>query len=121
MQRSGVTMKQTIAAVLLGLLSASIQHQALAEGTGDGGGHRMQGGGINVAPRPAVYEVLSINPSSRTVRLRAADGRTAEVFVGEDIYDIAKLKQGDRIQVDFVKRDQTGGKLKAASVWPVKK
>ena len=80
----------------------------------------MQGGGINYAPQPAVYSVISIDSYARTVRLRAADGRTGDVYVGDDIYDLSKLKQGDKIRVDFVVPDAMNSKLSAASVWPVK-
>ncbi|MGZ9030417.1 MAG: hypothetical protein ACXW2G_03535 [Burkholderiaceae bacterium] len=108
--------------VCLGLLAAMPLQPVFSQraGSGEGGGQRMQGGGINYAPRPAVYSVVSIDSYGRTVRLRAADGRTSDVYVAEGIYELAKLKTGDRIRVDFVVPDATSRKPSAASVWPVK-
>jgi hypothetical protein len=115
-------MRTFIKLMCCGLLVAMPLQPALAQraGGGDGGGQRMQGGGINYAPQPAVYSVISIDSYARTVRLRAADGRTGDVHVAEGIYDLSKLKAGDKIRVDFVVPDATNSKLSAASVWPVK-
>ena len=54
------------------------------------------------------------------VRLRAADGRTGDVFFPEGVFDLSTLKAGDQIRVDFVKPDKADKGLKAASAWPVK-
>jgi len=81
---------------------------------------RMVGGGLNYAPRPAIYGVISLNPDDRKVRLRAADGRTGDVFFPEGVFDLSTLKAGDQIRVDFVKPGKTDKGLKAASAWPVK-
>ena len=81
---------------------------------------RMVGGGLNYAPLPAVYAVVSMNRDDRMVRLRAADGRTGDVFFPEGVFDLSTLKPGDQIKVDFVKPDKADKGLKAASAWPVK-
>ena len=81
---------------------------------------RMVGGGLNYAPRPAVYAVVSLNPDARMVRLRAADGRTGDVFFPEGVFDLSTLKAGDQIRVDFVAPDKAKKGLTAASAWPVK-
>lgn len=114
-------MRTFIKLVCYGLLAALPLQPALSQRAsgGDGGGQRMQGGGINYAPRPAVYSVISIDSYARTVRLRAADGRTGDVYVAEGIYELAKLKAGDKIRVDFVVPDTKNSKLSAASVWPL--
>lgn len=106
--------------VCCGLLAALPLQPVLAQRAGgvDGGGQRMQGGGINYAPQPAVYSVISIDSYARTVRMRAADGRTGDVYLAEGIYDLSKLKAGDKIRVDFVVPDSMNSKLSAASVWP---
>ena len=52
--------------------------------------------------------------------MRAADGRTSDVYVAEGIYELAKLKAGDKIRVDFALPDEQSRKPSAASVWPVK-
>jgi hypothetical protein len=81
---------------------------------------RMVGGGLNYAPRPAVYGVVSLNRDAHQVRLRAADGRTGDVFVPEEVFDLTTLKAGDQIRVDFVAPDKSKKGLTAASVWLVK-
>ena len=115
-------MRTAIKLVCCGLLATMLLQPAVAQraGGGDGRGQRMQGGGINYAPQPAVYSVVSVDSYARTVRLRAADGRTGDVYVSEGVYDVSKLKSGDRIRVDFVIPDSANSKLSAASVWPVK-
>jgi len=78
---------------------------------------RMVGGGLNYSPKPAVYDVVAIDRDERKVRLRAADGRWGDVFVDESVFDVAKLKVGDKIRVDFVAPDQSDKGLRAAQVW----
>jgi hypothetical protein len=115
-------MRTLIKLIFSGLLAAMLLQPALAQrvGGGDGGGQRMQGGGINYAPQAAVYSVVSVDSYARTVRMRAADGRTGDVYVADGVYDLSKLKGGDKIRVDFVVPDATNSKLSAASIWPVK-
>lgn len=81
---------------------------------------RMVGGGLNYAPVPAVYTVVSFDRESRKVRLRAADGRTGDVFFPQGVFDLSTLKAGDLIRVDFVAPDKSSKGLTAASAWPVK-
>jgi hypothetical protein len=92
--------------ICVGLLAATLLQPALAEG-------------INNAPRPAVYSVISIDSDARMVDLRAADGRTVSVYVAEEVYDLSKLSSGDKVKVDFIVSDDKNKKLSAASVWPV--
>ena len=91
--------------ICVGLLAATLLQAVLAQG-------------INRAPRPAVYSVLSIDSDARTVQLRAADGRTSSVYVAEEVYDLSKLKPGAKVKVDFLVPDEKSNKLSAASVWP---
>ena len=113
-------MRTFVKLICFGLLATMLLQPVLAQraGGGGGGGHRMQDGGINYAPQAAVYVVVAIDSFNRTVRLQAADGRTGGVYVGEDIYDISKLKPGDKIRVDFLVPDAQNSGLRAASVWP---
>jgi len=114
-------MKKFIRPICFGLLAAALLQPVLAQvGAGGGGGRRMQGQGINYAPQPEVYAVLSVDLQDRVVQLRAADGRTGFVFVGESVYDLSKLKAGDRIKVDFVVPGESDSELRAASIWPEK-
>jgi hypothetical protein len=89
------------------LLATTLLPPVLAQpaGGGGGGGQRMQGGGINYAPQPAVYVVGLVDAKNRTVGIRAADGRTGTVHVAESVYDLSKLKSGDKIRVDFIQPD----------------
>ena len=111
----------------LGLLAAALLSPALAQvgggaGAGPGGGvggrRNADGQGINYAPEPAVYAVLSVDADARTVELQAANGRTGMVRVGPSVYDLSRLKAGDRIKVDFVVPDEENKELRAASIWP---
>jgi hypothetical protein len=113
-------MRTIIKRICFGFLAAMLLQPLFAQqaGGGGGGGQRMQGGGINYAPQAAVYSVISIDSDARTVQLRAGDGRTGAVYVAEDIYDLSKLKPGDKVRVDFVLPDATNKKLSAASIWP---
>ena len=114
--------------ICLGLLAAMLWQPLLAQraggggggGGGDGGGQRTQGGAINYAPQPAVYAVISVDAKGHAVRLRAQDGRTGVVQVADNVYDLSKLKAGDKIRVDFIVPDATNSKLRAASIWPEK-
>ena len=114
-------MKTLIRLVCCALLIAIPVHHALAQraGEGDGVGRRSQGGGINYAPQPDIYSVISIDSYARTIRMRAADGRTGDVYVADGVYDLSTLKEGDKIRVDFVVPDAMNSKLSAASVWAV--
>ena len=96
----------------IGLLAALPSQSLFAQ--------RMVGGGLNYAPLPAVYAVISMNREARKVRLRAADGRTGDVFIPEGVFDLTTLKAGDQIRVDFVAPDKAKNGLTAASVWAVK-
>jgi hypothetical protein len=97
----------------LGLLAAWLAAPALAQ--------RMVGGGLNYAPKPAVYVVLAVDAEARTVQLRrVSDGRTGSVAVATEVYDVTTLKPGDKIRVDFVVPDAANKSLRAASVWPEK-
>jgi hypothetical protein len=115
-------MKTVLLAVLI--LGTSLVDPTLAQvgnrgARGDAPGRYNQSGGVNYAPTPGVYTVVSIDSYAQTVKLKAKDGRTADVYVGSDIYDVSKLTAGDRIQVDFLQPDGTGKRLSAATIWPV--
>jgi hypothetical protein len=120
--RTEAGMKKFIRPICFGLLIAAALQPVLAQvgAGGGGGGRRVQGQGINYAPQAEVYAVLSIDLQDRTVQLRATDGRTGFVHVGESVYDLSKLKAGDRIKVDFVVPDESNNELQAASIWPEK-
>jgi hypothetical protein len=66
-----------------------------------------------------IFEVVSVQVSNRVVRLRASDGKTADVGVAEHVYDVSKLKAGDKLKVDFFQPDEVNTKMSAAGIWPV--
>ena len=121
--------------VSLAMMAAAMVPPALAQGTGGGGGGGAGGGirpgggggiprrnvdgqGMNYAPEPAVYSVLSVDADARTVELRAANGRSGVVQVGPSVYDLSKVKAGDKLKVDFVVPDEKNPQLRAAAIWP---
>ena len=63
-------------------------------------------------------EVLSVRPADRILRLRDKDGKAADVHVQEHVYDLSKLKAGDKVKVDFYQLDEGETQLRAAGVWP---
>ena len=61
----------------------------------------------NYAPAAAgIFEVVSVQASERVVRLRASDGKDVDVSVAEHVYDLSKLKAGDKLKVDFFQPDE---------------
>jgi hypothetical protein len=102
-------MKSRNKRLCVGLLAAMLCMPLLAQ--------RMVGGGLNYSPRPAVYAVISVNADARTVQLRAADGRTGNVYFAEEVFDVSTLRPGDKVRVDFVVPDETNKSLRAATVW----
>ena len=72
------------------------------------------------APAAAgIFEVVSVQESDRVVRLRASDGKALDVSVAEYVYDLSKLKAGDKLKVDFFQPDEANPKVSAAGIWPV--
>ena len=67
----------------------------------------------------SVFEVLSVRPSDRVMRIRGKDGKTVDVHVEEHVCDVSRLKAGDKVKVDFFQPDEGDTRLRAAGVWPV--
>ena len=66
---------------------------------------------------PGVFVVRAVNDRDNIVRLSDADGWTADVHVGADLFDVSELKPGDEIVVDFVVPNDSNSRLEAAGVW----
>jgi hypothetical protein len=49
--------------------------------------------------------------------LRDADGRTADVYVDSDVFDLSTLEAGDEVAVDFFVANEGDERVEAASVW----
>ncbi len=74
----------------------------------------------NYAPAATgVFEVVSVQAADRVVRLRASDGKALDVSVADHVYDLSKLKAGDKLKVDFFQPDEANPKVSAAGIWPV--
>jgi hypothetical protein len=104
--------------MLASALAAPVLGQIGGSGRPGPGRRNVDGQGINYAPEPAVYSVLSVDADARTVELRAENGRTGTVQVGPSVYDLSKIKSGDKIKVDFVIPDEKNPQLRAAQIWP---
>lgn len=78
------------------------------------------GDGVNRAPQPGTFTVVSVDSYNQIVRMRASDGSVGDVYVGSGTYDISKLNPGDRIQVDFLEPDGTNSRVRAGNIWKVK-
>jgi hypothetical protein len=109
--------------IFIALMSTMADAQRV--GGGDRGGDRRPIGPTtlpaveNYAPLSVgIYEVVSVQTSNRIVRLRATDGKTADVSVAEHVYDLSKLKAGDKVKVDFFQPDDANPKVSAAGIWP---
>lgn len=108
-----------LAAALLGTAEA----QRPGGSRGDRGDRALPPGSIpaveSYAPMTTgLFEVLAVRPSDRVIRLRAKDGKTADVHVQEHVYDLSTLKVGDKVKVDFFQPDEGDTRLRAAGVWP---
>lgn len=65
------------------------------------------------------FKVVSVDADARTIQLQAGDGSTSKVKVPDGVYDLDKLKPGDRIQVNFYVPDSMNPGLRAAAIYPV--
>jgi hypothetical protein len=81
---------------------------------------RNQTGGVATTPVNGILKIVSVDSYARIVQMQGSDGATANVYVGDGIYDLSKLNAGDRVRVNFLEPDGLGKKLSAASIWPVK-
>lgn len=107
----------TVLTTLVVLLGGAVEAQIGDGGVGPRPGLRNKGGGGG--QEPGIYQVVSVDTYAQTVQLRGADGSTAAVKVSSDVYDISKLKSGDRVQVNFYVPDSMNPGLRAAGLWPV--
>ena len=73
--------------------------------------------GANRTPPLGIYVVRSVNARENLVQLRDADGRTARVLVNAAVFDLAKLRSGDEVLVDFVVPTSADAPLRASGMW----
>ena len=99
---------------------------------GSAGAQSVGGMRVDRVPRPGtipaeersapmaigVHEVLSVRAADGVMRLRDKQGKEADVHVQQHIYDLSKLKPGDKVRVDFFQPTQGDPRVRAAGVWP---
>jgi len=73
--------------------------------------------GANRTQPPGVFVVRAVNDRDNIVQISDASGRTAGVYVAPDLFDVAELKPGDEIVIDFVVPNDANARLEAAGVW----
>ena len=69
------------------------------------------------ATEPGVFTVSAVRARDNIVRLRDADGRSADVYVDPDVFDLSTLEAGDEVAVDFFVPNEGDDRLEAASIW----
>jgi hypothetical protein len=106
------------------LLAATALGSAEAQRVGGNRGDRVLRPGTIPAEEAyapmaiGVLEVLSVRPADRVIRLRDKQGKSADVHVQEHVYDLSKLKAGDKVRVDFFQPVEGDTQLRAAGIWP---
>ncbi len=73
--------------------------------------------GVIAAQPPGVFIVRAVNPRENSMLLADTEGRTANVVVASDVFDVAELKPGDQVAVDFFVPNDSDTPLEAAGVW----
>lgn len=73
-------------------------------------------GGMNYGAAPGVFTVSAVNTRDSLLQLRDQDARTAEVYVSPRLFDLATLRVGDEVTVDFFVPDDNADRLEAASI-----
>lgn len=73
-------------------------------------------GGVNYGAAPGVFIVAAVNARDSVLQLRDEDSRTAEVYVNPRLLDVATLKVGDQVVVDFFVQGDNDDRLEAASI-----
>ena len=69
------------------------------------------------APAAGVFTVSAVRARDNIVRLRDADGRSADVYVDPDVFDLTTVQEGDQVGVDFFVPEEADDRLEAASIW----
>ena len=72
-------------------------------------------GVAGAAPSPGVFRVSAVRTRDNILRLRDADGRSADVYVDSDVFDLSTLEEGDEVAVDFLLPNEGDDRLEAAS------
>ena len=111
-------MKRPVFGVIGAVLAAILTLSAAAQMPGGDRGRRDSPSAVNPAPPPALFTVVSVDEYARNLSLQAADGRRQTVLVPEGVYELSRLKPGDRVRVDFIVPDAANPQPAAAAIWP---
>jgi hypothetical protein len=113
--------RTTVLCVLLAMAALSTA-EAQRAGSGRGSPGRppatIPALGSDASTTGGVFEVLSVRAADGVMRLRGQDGKIADVHVQEHVYDLSKLKAGDKVKVDFFQPEEGETRVRAAGVWP---
>lgn len=80
---------------------------------------RFGGEGVAGGASPGVYVVVAVDAQDDTLQLRDETGRTERVHVNERSFDLASLKPGDEVEVDFLVPAPGSTRLEAGGLWKV--
>ena len=76
----------------------------------------MTDGVIRPQP-PGAFVVRAVNERDNVVQLADTEGRTGNVYVPPQVFDLSELKPGDEVVVDFIVPADSSARLEAAGVW----
>ena len=86
-----------------------------------GPGRLDTGAGVASGPLPGVFVVVAVDTQADTLQLRDEGGRTGVVHVQGDMFDLASLKPGDEVEVDFLLPQPGDTRLEAGGLWKVQR
>ncbi len=75
-----------------------------------------QSGGV-AGPAAGIFTVVSVQPRDNIMRLRDDAGRSADVYVDSDVFDVSTLQEGDAVAVDFFVPNEGDTRIEAATVY----
>jgi hypothetical protein len=75
--------------------------------------------GVASGADPGVFTVVDVDLDDHTLRLRDESSRVGLVHVKPELFDLASLRPGDQVEMDFVVPERGSTKLEAGSVWKV--
>lgn len=78
-------------------------------------------GGVMTGASPGVYVVVSVDTQAEALQLRDDGGRTGIVYANGDAFDLASLKPGDEVEVDFLVPEPGRTRLEAGGLWKVQR
>ena len=78
-------------------------------------------GGVGSGQLPGIFTVVAVHANAHNVQLRDEGGRTDLVHVKPHLFDLASLRPGDQVEVDFLSPEHGHTKLEAGGMWKVER